>query len=68
MTKGKIAAQMGTFTLKVLLVIFLVAIALILGAMVGYGIIGDGNPFAIFDLSTWGHIFSYFTKPTIVNG
>lgn len=68
MTKGKIAAQMGTFTLKILLVIVLVAIALILGAMVGYGIIGDGNPFAVFDLSTWGHIFSYFTKPTIVNG
>ncbi len=68
MTKGKIAAQMGTFILKILLVIVVVVIALILGAMVGYGIIGDGNPFAIFDMSTWGHIFSYFTKPTIVNG
>lgn len=67
MTKEKIATQMVTFILKVLLVIVLIAIALILGAMVGYGIIGDGNPFAIFEMSTWGHIFSYFTKPTIVN-
>ncbi|WP_414838745.1 DNA-directed RNA polymerase subunit beta [Carnobacterium sp. TMP28] len=68
MTKGKIAAHMGTFILKILLVIVVVAIALILGAMVGYGIIGDGSPFAIFDMPTWSHIFSYFTKPTIING
>ncbi|WP_313470286.1 DNA-directed RNA polymerase subunit beta [Carnobacterium sp.] len=68
MTKEKIATQMVSFVLKVLLVLVLIAIALILGAMVGYGILGDGNPFAIFDMSTWGHIFSYFTKPTIVNG
>ncbi|SEK45395.1 DNA-directed RNA polymerase subunit beta [Carnobacterium iners] len=68
MTKGKIAAQMGTFILKILLVIVVVAIALILGAMVGYGIIGEGNPFAIFEMQTWSHIFSYFTKPTIING
>ena len=67
MTKEKIATQILTFILKVLLVIVLLAIALILGAMVGYGIIGDGNPFAIFEMSTCGHIFSYFTKPTIVN-
>lgn len=68
MTKEKIATQMVSFVLKILLVLVLIAIALILGAMVGYGILGDGNPFAIFDMSTWGHIFSYFTKPTIVNG
>ncbi|WP_192987672.1 DNA-directed RNA polymerase subunit beta [Carnobacterium mobile] len=68
MTKERIATQMVSFVLKVLLVLVLIAIALILGVMVGYGILGDGNPFAIFDMSTWGHIFSYFTKPTIVNG
>ncbi|MGX7395156.1 DNA-directed RNA polymerase subunit beta [Carnobacterium mobile] len=68
MTKERIATQMVSFVLKVLLVLVLIAIALILGIMVGYGILGDGNPFAIFDMSTWGHIFSYFTKPTIVNG
>lgn len=58
MTKERIATQMVSFVLKVLLVLVLIAIALILGIMVGYGILGDGNPFAIFDMSTWGHIFS----------
>lgn len=67
MDKGKIALQMVTFILKVLLVIVLIILAFVLGAMVGYGILGDGNPFAIFEMETWEHIFSFFVEPTIVN-
>ncbi|MER2175922.1 MAG: DNA-directed RNA polymerase subunit beta [Carnobacterium sp.] len=67
MTKEKIGLQIATFILKIVLVIVLIALAFIVGAMIGYGVLGDGNPFAIFEKETWVHIFSYFTKPTIVN-
>ncbi|MER2226007.1 MAG: DNA-directed RNA polymerase subunit beta [Carnobacterium sp.] len=67
MTKEKIGLQIATFILKIVLVIVLIALAFIIGAMIGYGVLGDGNPFAIFEKETWVHIFSYFTKPTIVN-
>lgn len=67
MTKEKIGLQIAAFILKIVLVIVLIALAFIIGAMIGYGVLGDGNPFAIFEKETWVHIFSYFTKPTIVN-
>ena len=67
MTKEKIVLQIVTFVLKILLVIILIALAFVVGAMIGYGVLGDGNPFAVFEKDTWVHIFSYFTKPTIVN-
>jgi len=67
MTKEKIGLQIATFILKIVLVFFLVALAFIIGAMIGYGVLGDGDPFAVFEKDTWVHIFSYFTKPTIVN-
>ncbi|AGY82084.1 MULTISPECIES: DNA-directed RNA polymerase subunit beta [Carnobacterium] len=67
MTKEKIVLQIVTFVLKILLVIILIALAFVVGAMIGYGVLGDGNPFAVFEKETWVHIFSYFTKPTIVN-
>ena len=67
MTKEKIVLQIVTFVLKILLVIILIALAFVVGAMICYGVLGDGNPFAVFEKETWVHIFSYFTKPTIVN-
>ncbi|MBT2732511.1 MULTISPECIES: DNA-directed RNA polymerase subunit beta [Carnobacterium] len=67
MTKEKIGLQITTFILKIVLVFFLVALAFIIGAMIGYGVLGDGDPFTVFEKDTWVHIFSYFTKPTIVN-
>ena len=67
MTKEKIGLQIATFILKILLVIVLIALAFVIGAMIGYGVLGDGDPFAVFEKETWVHIFSYFTKPTIVN-
>lgn len=67
MTKEKIGLQITTFILKIVLVFFLVFLAFIIGAMIGYGVLGDGDPFAVFEKDTWVHIFSYFAKPTIVN-
>ena len=29
------------------------------GLMVGYGVLGDGNPSLVFSKQTWEHIFDY---------
>ena len=29
------------------------------GLMVGYGVLGDGNPALVFSKQTWKHIFDY---------
>ncbi|MGX7419524.1 DNA-directed RNA polymerase subunit beta [Carnobacterium gallinarum] len=51
---------------KVLIVICTIILAFLIGSMIGFGVLGDGNPFSIFDSATWKHIFSYFTKGKVV--
>lgn len=48
--------------LRIIIVLLLSTLALILGAMVGYGIIGDGNPTDALEWETWQHIFDIVTK------
>ncbi|GAY76275.1 hypothetical protein NBRC111894_1829 [Sporolactobacillus inulinus] len=40
--------------------ISLCCIALVVGAMLGYGGLGHRNPFAVFNPDTWQHIFDFF--------
>lgn len=48
------------FLLKFLLVVLLIAVSFAVGAMIGYGIIGDGaNPMDIFNRELWEHILSF---------
>lgn len=42
--------------LRILLVLALLAAAATAGAMVGYGVIGDGNPKDALKWETWQHI------------
>lgn len=63
MTKKKILKDTLLFILKVMLVIVLVMLAFIIGGMVGYGIIGDGEPTGVFNTEVWQHIISFFQKP-----
>ncbi|WP_142827148.1 DNA-directed RNA polymerase subunit beta [Planococcus soli] len=42
--------------LRIILVIALVALAAVLGAMVGFGVIGDGRPADALKWETWQHI------------
>lgn len=42
--------------LRIVIVIVLIGIAAILGAMVGYGVIGDGDPGDALKWETWQHI------------
>ena len=48
--------------LRILLVLLLLAGAAILGAIIGYGYIGDGEPADVLQKETWTHIFD------IING
>jgi DNA-directed RNA polymerase subunit beta. len=46
---------------KILLVIVLAVLLFLGGLMIGYGIVGDGSVFKVFDPSLWTHILD-FTK------
>ncbi|XXM72871.1 DNA-directed RNA polymerase subunit beta [Lysinibacillus sphaericus] len=54
--KRWVRVRMLPIWLRIVLVIVLLAASLALGAMVGYGVIGDGNPADVFKKETWQHI------------
>lgn len=60
MSGKEIAKKMMLFILKVVLVIAVILIAFAVGTMVGYGVLGDGNPKEVFRSELWVHIFDYF--------
>ncbi|WP_088009590.1 DNA-directed RNA polymerase subunit beta [Indiicoccus explosivorum] len=48
--------------LRIVLVLVLIALAAAAGAMVGYGVIGDGDPQDALKWETWAHIID------VING
>ncbi|MCO7175848.1 DNA-directed RNA polymerase subunit beta [Sporolactobacillus kofuensis] len=44
---------------RLIALISLCAIALVLGAMFGYGGLGHRSPWAVFQTATWQHIFDF---------
>ncbi|MBA2874506.1 DNA-directed RNA polymerase subunit beta [Thermaerobacillus caldiproteolyticus] len=48
--------------LRLVIVVFLMIISTVLGAMIGYGVIGDGKPFDVFKPSTWQRIVDIVEK------
>lgn len=42
--------------LRIIIVIVLIALAAVLGAMVGFGVVGDGEPADALKWETWQHI------------
>ncbi|MYL36543.1 DNA-directed RNA polymerase subunit beta [Halobacillus litoralis] len=48
--------------LRIILVVLFSAAALIIGLMVGYGVLGDGDPTDALKLDTWKHILDIVTK------
>lgn len=47
---------------RIIIVLVLCAAALITGLMIGYGVIGDGNPTDALDPDTWQHIIDIVKK------
>lgn len=45
--------------LRVLIFLLLAIILFSAGLMVGYGVIGDGNPKLVFEKQTWEHILNF---------
>lgn len=60
MSGKEIAKQMLFFVLKVLLVLILIVAAFVVGTMIGYGVLGGGDPKAVFKPELWKHVFDYF--------
>lgn len=44
--------------LRLIVVLLLAAKAMMIGLMVGYGVLGDGNPLDALRVETWQHIFN----------
>ena len=56
--KSRIWVQIRLFPiwLRIIIVVAILGIAAVLGAMVGYGYIGDGQPSDVLNKDTWTHI------------
>ncbi len=48
--------------LRFIIVPALLFLSLIIGAMVGYSVLGDGHPFDVLKKSTWQHIVQLVTE------
>nr|WP_245835825.1 DNA-directed RNA polymerase subunit beta [Virgibacillus ndiopensis] len=48
--------------LRIIVVLILCAVALLVGLMVGYGVIGDGKPSDALEMDTWQHIIDIVKK------
>lgn len=48
--------------LRIVVVLIFSAAALVAGLMVGYGVVGDGNPIDALRIETWQHIIDIVTK------
>ncbi|KPB05752.1 DNA-directed RNA polymerase subunit beta [Bacillus sp. CHD6a] len=48
--------------LRILILLAAMAIAAISGAMVGYGVLGGGNPMDVLEKETWQHILDLVNK------
>jgi len=48
--------------LRIIIVLVICVVALIIGLMIGYGFIGDGNPSDALKIDTWQHIIDIVTK------
>ncbi|KHE70001.1 hypothetical protein LD39_12085 [Halobacillus sp. BBL2006] len=48
--------------LRIIIVLVLSALALVLGLMVGYGVLGDGKPTDALNWDTWQHIWDIVSK------
>lgn len=48
--------------LRIIVVLMLSALALIIGAIIGYGVLGDGSPLDVLKIETWQHIIDIVKK------
>ncbi|MGX4670735.1 DNA-directed RNA polymerase subunit beta [Cerasibacillus sp. JNUCC 74] len=61
-TKKRPRLRIFPIWLRIIVVSLLCIIALVIGLMVGYGVIGDGTPIDALKKETWQHIIDIVTK------
>lgn len=60
--RKRVRIRLFPIWLRLLLITILVAVSALVGAYVGYSVIGEGNPEQTFDKSTWQHILDLVNK------
>ncbi|KEZ52213.1 DNA-directed RNA polymerase subunit beta [Metabacillus indicus] len=58
----KIRIRLIPIWLRLLFLLISIVIAVICGAMIGYGVLGEGNPADVFDKKTWQHVIDLVEK------
>jgi len=48
-----------TAVIKILLVVLFAIVLFLVGLMIGYGIVGAGSPFQVFNRDLWHHILEF---------
>ncbi|WP_226671435.1 DNA-directed RNA polymerase subunit beta [Metabacillus litoralis] len=61
-TPRRIRIRLLPIWLRVLLILILLGLSAIAGLIVGYGVIGNGNPADALEKSTWQHIIDLVEK------
>ena len=60
----KIRIRLVPLWARIIIVLVLTMMALVVGAMVGYSVMGDGKAMDVFKKSTWTHIVDLVNKDT----
>ncbi|MCI1589293.1 DNA-directed RNA polymerase subunit beta [Heyndrickxia oleronia] len=60
--KRKIRIRLIPIWLRIIIVVIALVASLLAGVVVGYGVIGDGNPMDALKKSTWTHIIDLVKK------
>lgn len=60
--KRKVRVRLIPIWLRILIVVLSIFISVIAGVIVGYGVLGDGEPMDALKKSTWTHIIDLVKK------
>ena len=62
--KKRIKVRLIPIWLRLIIVAGLLVLMAIIGALIGYSVIGGGHPIDVFKISTWTHIVDIVNKGT----
>lgn len=60
--KRRIRIRLIPIWLRIVLVLFFMVVGAVSGAMIGYGVLGDGKPTDALKKETWQHVFDLVEK------
>ena len=60
--KYKFRIRLIPIWLRLIILVFVMGVAVVAGAMFGYGVLGGGNPMDVLNKETWQHILDLVNK------